>query len=590
MTRTFPIISFGEVDAIGIKSHADFSDISNYPYVQPFVDLDDLGAFAACDPYPIATFEPDFWLLDGNYKFKPVTPHVGLMGSFISTLQGYVYYSQLYITFDVSTTSDGLTLHFDDRTGDYVSYLRVEWKNGSSIISSGLYSPTSTIFSISNVVTGYTSINIYFYTTSKPYRFVRLLAIDFAANANQMIFQGDSIKSASIVEQIDPTSTIIPINSLDFTLYSKDANFSIFNPAGQYTVLKKKEPIHVYESVDAVLVYMGKFYLDSWKNTTLTTITMHASDIFSILDTLQFPGDHWDIHSTDPISFQYVIYHMLEVYLLPDYGITVPYTIDTGDPQNTEIRGVFLPESYRDALKKACFAAGAYLDSSRRAGIAIHKMELASGIGSPDYALTVADFSLISVELKPLVTDVDIKYEVWDTKEELGAVKNVYQATGLPTGTYTIFFDEPILPDSLIATGATLTGIFWFWCSISVASGPQDVVITGNAFPKNATRNYVGMAVSEDMRNSVTLEQLHAYSLTGLGGTIVNAAQRLYDYYQQRYLVKIKTFASAMAVGDSVSLAIAGKTVIGIIEKMESDLTGGFTHKVDIVGIIQELA
>ena len=83
MTRTSPLVSFG-LFALALKQDS----IPACDDVQTFSIVDDLRT-GNVTTKPYITYEPDFWLLDGNYKFKPsTTVHIGLMSLSMSNASG----------------------------------------------------------------------------------------------------------------------------------------------------------------------------------------------------------------------------------------------------------------------------------------------------------------------------------------------------------------------------------------------------------------------------------------------------------------------------------------------------------------------
>lgn len=93
-------------DAYGIKESAtpavDFS-------LQPFSDENDLSNYTFYFP-TIATFEPDFWLLDGNYKLLPDTPdnaRYGIISEEMSDENGEFYDEEDFESYPIKFTEAG---------------------------------------------------------------------------------------------------------------------------------------------------------------------------------------------------------------------------------------------------------------------------------------------------------------------------------------------------------------------------------------------------------------------------------------------------------------------------------------------------
>jgi hypothetical protein len=64
-------------------------------------------------------------------------------------------------------------------------------------------------------------------------------------------------------------------------------------------------------------------------------------------------------------------------------------------------------------------------------------------------------------------------------------------------------------------------------------------------------------------------------------------AQRVFKYHQQRYLQRTKLFAPSAEPASSVLVDVyQEKKLGGIVEKMELNLTDGFTSNTEITGVI----
>ena len=86
MTITYPRVSFG-LYGLAIKKD---STPAYSGTLQPFSKIADINlSNASAKPY--ATYEPDFWVLDGNYKLLPAITtavHVGLMSAEMTDASG----------------------------------------------------------------------------------------------------------------------------------------------------------------------------------------------------------------------------------------------------------------------------------------------------------------------------------------------------------------------------------------------------------------------------------------------------------------------------------------------------------------------
>ncbi|MFM8320996.1 MAG: hypothetical protein ACKOC5_08795, partial [Chloroflexota bacterium] len=132
MSITYPQVSFG-LYAMEIKG--DSSPSTTTP-LQPFSKVADLKTDSTT-LRPYATWEPDFWLLDGQYKFLPASAnlvHVGLMSLAQSDASGaFAVAPVLTVTFGAVHETDGLVLHFGVQSGDYANWITVDYYDAGDV-------------------------------------------------------------------------------------------------------------------------------------------------------------------------------------------------------------------------------------------------------------------------------------------------------------------------------------------------------------------------------------------------------------------------------------------------------------------------
>ena len=119
---------------------------------------------------------------------------------------------------------------------------------------------------------------------------LRLTGIDYG---ELISFEGSEIKEANVVEQVSQLSTELYINTLDLRLILADAEFSIFNPTGDFAGLTEQQPLAVYEIVNNTARLIGNFYLDEWENVSDTEYLFRAIDLLGVLDRQIYKGGIW---------------------------------------------------------------------------------------------------------------------------------------------------------------------------------------------------------------------------------------------------------------------------------------------------------
>ena len=438
-------------------------------------------------------------------------------------------------------------------------------------------------------------------------------------------FTGADIKSVTLVEEFDPLSATLPIDTLELVLYSTDTDFSIINPSTPYDVLENRQPMVVYEVSGTSQVLIGQFYLDTWENVSDTLIKFNCIDLLGLLDTLTYKGGIW----LSPIAMGDLITNILS-------EVNIASAIDP-DLYSFPITGWIPICSYREALQQIAFAAGASVTGARQGGFLKFSKMYMSGAISKGITCGVAgcgqsriyqqrwrlsnwDASISAVHCgisgcgqlrnwqrkwRPgvwgsLIGDITI------TKAEKGMSQSLAlrtQVTGvevtahnivlgpgslelyngvLPVGSKIITFSQPM--HELTITGASITESGANYAVISVAT-VGTVVLRGLVYID--TRQTYSLYMSGLDENTKT----NILSITD--ATLVNSnnatevTQRVYNYYQQRLLQKIRLYAPVAAVGNVVVVdTLYSQKIRGIVEKMNIDLSGGFIADAEIIGIV----
>jgi hypothetical protein len=411
-------------------------------------------------------------------------------------------------------------------------------------------------------------------------------------------FTGTAVKSVTVIEQVDPLATTLPITTCEIVLYSEDADFSLINPTGDYAALTYKQPITVYETVGATNVFIGQFYLDTWQNVSDTLIQLNCIDLICILDAYTYDGGIW-LTATTMLA--------LLTDILNDVGAA--FELDP-DLEAFELTGWLPICSYREALQQIAIAAGAYVMCARQNGyIKFGKTFLSGAIDRgvicgvtgcgqgrvraqrwrpgqwvslvPEIVITKAEKgSSQSLTKRTQVTGVEV------TAHDIAAGTNnteLFNGT-LTVGTHKVTFSQPM--HTLTVTGATISESGANYAILTVAS-PGAVVLSGLVYIDTAKvfSVYDGTLPAGSKTNVLTVTNATLVNSTNAQ----DIAQRIYDYYAQRLLQKVKLYAPTASTGNVVVIdTLYGQQIRGVVEKMSIDLSGGFVVQADIVGVVDE--
>lgn len=366
---------------------------------QAFSDLDALPV--GVDTSPIATLELNTWGLDGTYRLLRDQP-VGYWSESMSDENGdFQTPPVISIDFDNQYTSLGLYLRFDTASEDYSKELTVSWYRGEIELSSKTFYPTGTSYFCANTVTAYNRIVIEFKATNLPYRYVKLSQIIFGIVRE---FNIEELRNVDLLLEIDPLSSELSINTMDWTLDSLDDVEYIF---------QQKQPVKAYDN-DSLI---GVFYIDTSKRLASRIYDISCVDAIGVLDDSDFQaGIYTDKNAKELI---------LEI-LNGDFELEMDSSLE-----DETISGYLDSGTRREALQQVAFVIGAIADTSGSEKIRVLPMP-----ESGEDEITEAETFLTGdVETASLVTAVKVTAHTYtqgsgssgDDVVEVNGVKYVHK-------------------------------------------------------------------------------------------------------------------------------------------------------------------
>ncbi len=404
-------ISFGLVDATA-KPDSIFSTADK----QHFVNMEQLK-HDELEIRKFATLEKDYFRLDGTFELFPDNTEDYDFGLWSASMSGengeFASPVVLAIEFSEPHSSLGLTFTFHEPTDDYCNSMNVKWYGASNDLLSDMnYEPDSTVYFADNPIENYEKIVITFYSTNKPYRYLKLSQLDFG---QIKLFSGRDLISANVLEEVDPISSELRINTLNFTLYSEDAEFSILNPEGVFKLLQQRQPLKVYEYLDGVKKNIGTYYLDEWENEDEYNINMTGMDLIGVIDGTNFAGGTYNNVPAGVIIAEIMSSADAEYELDESLG-------------NKMLSGMIPVCTHREALQQVAFAIGGIADCSRTHKIKIYPMpNVVSGSIGKD-----RKFQGHKLKLKPLVTGVEVTAHNYINGEDHPQIFGVYNTNLSP--------------------------------------------------------------------------------------------------------------------------------------------------------------
>lgn len=514
------------------------------------------------------TLESEQWLMDGSFAFFPEVPEQYFWGLWSATQSDksgvFADPPVLDITFTQDHSSSGLTLHFYSPTEDWASRIKIQWfSQDGGLISTALFYPDSVDYYCAKKVENYRRIRIHFLETNHPGRYLKLAGIDYGVYLH---FSGHEIVEAHVLEECDPLSSEISINTLNVSLYNKEGRFSILNSEGYFDVLQHKQKFTVWEDVKqdarstgSVSYCMGTFYLSDWSNSGDTLADFSAVDAIGLLDGAPFDGGIYNTTAAE-----------LAEAILTGYS----YTLDESLAAE-RVQGYIAAGTRREALQQLAFAIGAVVDCSRGELIRIAPAP-SKASGMITYDRKLQDGS--KVTLNPLITAVAVtahRYLPGETTEEL------YRDT-LDPGIYRVTFNAPAVVDSLTVTGAELTESGVNLCTLTVAKAGE-VCVTGRKYTDSTV---VLRRTAANLPPNAQDNELTVTDATLVGpGRAEAVAVRVLEHYAQRYEQNFSMVAGDEKLADRLIIqSFGGEMVRGVLTKLEFDLTGGFLADAKVIG------
>lgn len=278
-------------------------------------------------------------VLDGTAEAFPSSPenaNLGLWSEQLSNDDGsFNDPIVLTLTAEAQYSSQGLTLTFDKYNNIYAKYLNIKWYRQEDLLADVDFYPDSAFYFCHKKVDLYNKVVITFYSLNMPKNRLKLRAIDYGYGA---VFYGNELRSTKLIQEINPISSEISINTADFTLDSKsDIEYSF----------QKKQPLSVYFNGEL----KATVFVKSSKRKAKRLWQVQSEDYIGLLDEVYFQGGI------------YVNKNAVELIDEIFSKAKIPYSIDEAFEGET-VTGYIPYTNCREALMQVAFAIQAVVDTS----------------------------------------------------------------------------------------------------------------------------------------------------------------------------------------------------------------------------------
>lgn len=452
-------------------------------------------------------------------------------------------------------SSVGITLDF---AGVLPREVDISWYDAAGEkLAEGAFYPDEEKYFCDMPVENYAKVEISVPAMSWPRCFLRVQNVLFGLFAT--LGDGEVI-NAELTEEVSISCDTLPIDELEVSFYTPNGKFALLNPAGQYQYFQYRQKLTAWQVVDGAKRCRGEYYLQTAEATVDAVTKLKCVDIIGILDGEEYKGGYFEAVPLAEILAE----------ILNPLGVGFEICPELAE---VSISGWLAAGSVRNALQRLIFAAGGYILTAGGSEIRI--------VSAPDEVLSIGAERKVmghKVTLDELITGV--KLTAYTYKK--GDYGELWRGD-LKAGEQDIYFTEPGEVKSV--TGAELIEVFerLNGCRVNVLTDGE-VTVNGYAFEvtkQEISEKVPGLPVG-------TREKIKSFDgVTVLTEDLAQAkAIALRDYYRRRYVDEGDLLPGAEYAGAMVQLAsLGGRSIIGQVEKLTTDLTGGGIESVKIVGM-----
>jgi hypothetical protein len=358
-----------------------------------------------------ATFEEDYWKLDGSFVLPPKVTEPGFeVGWYSAAMSGaggvFSPHQVMEFTFTAPHSSIGITITFDMPANEYaVDFDIVVYDGAGAIIKSiPVTGNTLSRYVIDREqLFEYRRIVVTLKKWSKPNRRAKVTEVSFGVVRE---YGDDQLIKLNLIEEISPTSDTVPANELKFTVDNSSREFNILNPDGSYKFLQQRQAATVQFGVEispGVFEYVGAgyYFLTDWQSDegSLTT-TFTARNRIDFIPSVE-------VENLTPAG---TTLHALALSIISAAGIT-NYRLD---PALTSIttQGVYKKQTYRQLLQNIAIAGQCSMFVDREDFLSLLRLPSGSPVDTIDFDNVYRE---PQIKLDKLVTRVEVAYYSGET-------------------------------------------------------------------------------------------------------------------------------------------------------------------------------
>ena len=558
--KTSTIIEYGAVD-VTAKADSQLTASDS----QSFSQLGQLKR-ANLSERKYATLEKNFFVLDGSCENMGSNIDIAWWSQSMSTSSGtFTTPPVMEINFSKVHSSLGLTLTFSQLA--YCNNLQIAYYDlNNTLITEDVYYPDNYEYFCEKTVANYKKIIITFYSTNIPYRYLKLYKILYGKG---VLFEGDSLISANLLEQVNLLSDELSINTLEFVVHSDDDRFNILNPQGVYTTLQQRQRLDVYQVKDDELSSMGTFYIENWQSKNDNKMEFSGIDLIGLLDKTTFDGGMYTNTTAENLIEE----------ILESAGLDSEFYLIHDEIKNILLTGYIPVCTHREALQQVLFTIGGVANCARTDIIELYRAEEneePNQISKSDVFKGTKE-----IEQGEIITEVLLQTHNYTEGTEQ---KKLFEGQ-LASGTYKITFNNPAF--NVTCSGGTIQSTKANYAIINVSS-TRNVVVNGYEYIDNTQDVSVINDSLNGNESSSTLKIDSVYLINSSNAQSIG--ERIINFYNGKYTTKFKFILDDEKAGDNITLDESyGNILNGYITELDIDLTGGYVANSKVVAKVSDV-
>lgn len=411
---------------------------------------------------------------------------------------------------------------------------------------------------------------------------------NFVFDSETVTIGSDRVVSATLTEEVSPIGDTVPINKLSLSVWCDDT---------LYNQLIGAKQIDAYSVTDGTESLLGVFYISEQALPSGGVAKFELVDIIGKLDTETFWGN-WYCSTTGTATQQGVSY----ATYLNDIMDSSAYSLDSS--LSGKLLGFVSDVTKREALQQFAIVAGAIVNPTRSRVINIQPIptSVSKTITTAEkitgHTLTMDD----SVEAIKATTHF-WKYG-YDSSGNIETRALTFDQSWSSTASYLYGFPFEIqtldgkTPEKQCETYKwTLVRSDYAGLTLKIGADP---FMPKSNFCSHSLGGYYREDITDEWYTDYTAKNpdsvMHVKSISdamfltcGRRTGIHNwetVANRILNYYQNRYIDEGSLLPGTVTVGQMVSMPTQRGTLTGYVERLVTDLTGGGIQKAKVRGDI----